>query len=325
VNVPYALRLLCLCMAAFFVIHTGAGLAVAALTPLAMRAVQRMRARRAVALLFALRLLPVTLAIFLVSALCVPSYLLLEEEGSIEKVGPLCLVLAGLAACLWGGSVLRSLRAAALSMRQSRDWERTGSLRRLSGARQPVCVVDCGRPLLALAGVFHSRLIVSQEVAGALSTEQLCAALRHEEAHRTQRDNLKRLMLLLSPGLLPGWSGFRALERDWFRLTEWAADDDAVAGNTSLSLSLAAALVCLARMGGTLPPSPLSVTFLADPRELSARVDRLLRPAEPPPASPRVRAAAITAMLGAVGGSMALALQPDTLESAHQIMEHLIR
>ena len=116
---------------------------------------------------------------------------------------------------------------------------------------------------------------------------QLAAALRHEEAHRISRDNLKRLLLLLAPGLLPGLHGFGAIERGWARFSEWAADDDAVAGDAHRSLSLAAALVRVARMGGSAPVSPLTAAFLGDSREISARVDRLLSPAPPEPVHPR--------------------------------------
>jgi len=42
---PYSLRLLCLCLAAFFVIHSVAGLVIAASGAAAVRAARRMRAR----------------------------------------------------------------------------------------------------------------------------------------------------------------------------------------------------------------------------------------------------------------------------------------
>ncbi len=210
---PYLLRLLCLCLAAFFVVHTAVGLAVAALTPLALRAGSRMPARRAAGFLLALRLLPAALALALVAGLCVPSYLLLEQEASVEKVGWLCLALAALAGCLWAASIARSLRAAARSARHSRDWEKVGSLSEIDGARKPVCLVDSPAPLLALAGVLHTRLVMSRQVARVLTREQLQAALRHEEAHRMAHDNLKRLLLLFSP----------ASCRDGTVSTDWSA------------------------------------------------------------------------------------------------------
>ena len=117
----------------------------------------------------------------------------------------------------------------------------------------------------------------------ALPAGPLAAALRHEEAHRVSRDNLKRLLLLLAPGLLPGFHGFDVLERNWARFTEWAADDEAVAGDAHLSLYLAAALVRVARMGGAPAPSPLSASFLGDSREL-------VRARGPPAESRAVRA-----------------------------------
>ena len=274
-------------------------------------------------MLLMLRLLPATLALALVAGLCVPSYLLLEEEGSAERVGALCLAAAMVAAAMWTVAMVRSVRAAARSVRHERAWERSGSRSSLDGARNPVWIVDSPAPLLALAGVLRPQLVISRTAAAALSGEQLRAALRHEEAHRAAHDNLKRLLLLLAPGLLPGWNGFQALERGWFRLTEWAADDDAVAGNPRVSLSLASALVRMARIGGTPEPEPLTVAFLADGDDLSARVDRLLRPAATLPAARRRSTLVMTVMLAVL--FVAASLQPETLESAHRLMEHLLR
>ncbi|MCU1233071.1 MAG: peptidase BlaR1 [Candidatus Solibacter sp.] len=318
---PYLVRLLCLCGAAFFVVHSLVGLLVAALAPMAVRAGLRMRARRAAALLLALRLAPATLGLVVVAGLCVPSYLMLEE-ASVEEVGWLCLVLAVLAGLVWSVAIARSLRAGARSVRHARDWERVGSLAEIHGARDLVCVVDSSTPLLALAGVVHPRLVMSRTVAGALTAEQLRAALLHEEAHRTAHDNLKRLLLLLSPGLLPGCYGFHALERGWYRFTEWAADDEAVAGNPRLSLSLAAALVRIARLGGTPSPAPLTATFLADGRDLTARVDRLLAPAIQTPTG---RGLPIIAVAAAIAALLAATVNAGTLESAHRLMEYLVR
>jgi hypothetical protein len=318
---PYLLRLLCLSLAAFFVIHTAVGLLVAALSPLALRAGFRMRARRAEAFLLTLRLLPAGLALTLVAAVCVPSYLLLEEDAGVEQIGPVCLALALLAAALWAISIGRSLRAAARSARDIRDWEQVGRLSEIDGARQPVCVVDSSIPVLALAGVVRPRLIISRKVAGALTAEQLRASMLHEEAHRAAHDNLKRLLLLLSPGLLPGWQGFQRLERGWFLFTEWAADDEAVAGDAQASLSLAAALVRIARLGAISAPAPLSASFLADGHDLPARVNRLLRPATLPTGVRRLP----VFLIAAAGALVAAAnLNAGTLESAHRLLEHLM-
>ncbi len=57
--------------------------------------------------------------------------------------------------------------------------------------------------MMAMAGVMHPKLVVSKAVLAALSQEQKEAAFRHEAAHRSSRDNLKRLMFLLSPDVVP--------------------------------------------------------------------------------------------------------------------------
>src|ERR1035437_5630198 len=97
---PYLLRLLYLCLAAFFVIHSAVGMVVAAGGRAAVRRARRMRPRLAGRFLLALRLLPAALALFVVAGLCVPSYLWLEPETNAEELGAGCLSAAVLAAAL---------------------------------------------------------------------------------------------------------------------------------------------------------------------------------------------------------------------------------
>jgi Zn-dependent protease with chaperone function len=318
----YLVRLFCLCLAVFFLIHFVAGLAVALSAPAAIRAARRMRPRLAERFLLMLRLLPAALALFVVAGVCVPSYLWLEPEGiSMEEVGAGCLTAAILAAALCTISTARGVRAAVRSARHARSCERLGRRSTLAGSSEPVWILDSSTPLFALVGVFGPRVAISNPVMNALSAGPLAAALRHEEAHRVSRDNLKRLLLLLAPGLLPGLHGFDFLERNWASFTEWAADDEAVAGDAHLSLFLAAALVQIARMGGVPAPSPLSAAFLGDSRALSARVDRLLSPA-PIPAANSAALGAGVALTAA--GCAATMLHPATLEWAHRVIERLI-
>jgi Zn-dependent protease with chaperone function len=320
---PYLLRLVCLCLAVFSVVHCVVGLVVSLAGPAAVRAARRLRPRLAGRLLLGLRLLPAALALFVVAGLCVPSYLWLEPKSGGEEVGAGCLAAAILAAVLWTVSTARGVRAAARSACHIRESERLCRFSTLPGSRLPVWILDAPAPLLALVGVFGSRLVISRPVMRALSAGQLAAALRHEEAHRVSRDNLKRLLMLLAPGLLPGFHGFDAIERGWARFTEWAADDDAVVGDAQLSLSLAAALVLVARIGEAPPLSPLATSFLGDGREIGARVDRLLNPAPAVPVR-SLNGAAAAAGVALGSGFAACMLHPATLQSAHRLIEQFI-
>ena len=318
----YLLRLLCLSLAAFFLVHTAAALLLSLAARAALRAAARMPARRAARLLLALRLLPATLALFLVLGVCVPSYLWLETEVSGEEVGIACLLAAALAAAQCLFALTRGVRAAARTRRHASTWAHSAHSSILPGAAAPVWILDSRPPVLALAGLFHAHLVISRPVIQALSPSQLAAALRHEEAHRRSHDNLKRLLVLLSPDLLPGFPGFTALERAWYRFSEWAADDEAVAGNPESSLSLAAALVRVARLGGKLSPPPLTAAFLGNAADLSERVERLLCPAAPVPAPHRnPLAIAATAALALAAACL---LHPTSLASAHRLLEDLI-
>jgi Zn-dependent protease with chaperone function len=313
---PYSLRLLLLCFAAFFLVHAALSLAARAVAPGALRLAQQLRPRAATRLLLTLRLLPLLLSLFVVLGLCLPSYLWLEPADSGERVGVACLLAAALGIALWSISLARVFRSAALSFSNVRRWRRLGAESRLEGSRLPVLVLDGEAPLLALAGLLRPRIVISRGVLRALTPEQLDAALGHECEHWSSRDNLKRLLLLLAPDALPFTRIHAMLDRSWARFSEWAADDRAVEGNCRRSLSLASALVRVAR----------TASLVDNDEDLSLRVDRLLH------ASPRrensldrLRPLLAGAALATIAAATALLLHPATLYSVHRLLEHLVR
>jgi hypothetical protein len=321
VILPYFIRLVCLCLAAFFLVHLGLGIAVSFITPMAIRMAQRLDPRLAARVLLALRMSPSALAGFLVIGLCVPSYLWLEPQSAVEQVRWEILITAAFGFAVGALSIARGLRAIRRSRQYDEYCRSVGSQTRVSGESSPIWVLRAPDPVFALAGVIHPRLVVSQAIIDALSSEQLAVALRHEHAHRISRDNLKRLLILCAPL----FRSSDALERSWSKFTEWAADDAAAAGSPHRSLSLAAALVQVARMGAA-PQSPsFQTALLADGHDLQARIDRLLR-ATPRCVKPRP---AVSVVALAVTATLALALivflQPATLHSFHLLIERLIQ
>ncbi|NDQ56527.1 MAG: M56 family metallopeptidase [Acidipila sp.] len=322
----YFLRLICLCFSLFFCVHTALGLVAWMVTPAAIRMAEEMRPKFAVRFLLALRLLPVSLALFAVVGLCVPSYLWLEPDASPERVGYACLVSALMGLALWCISLSRVGITLANSIRYTRHCQRTGREICVVGGSSPLLVIEDEGPVLAVTGVLHSQLVVSSAVLRALTTDQLDAALLHENAHRISRDNLKRLSFLLAPELFPFLRCFARLEQDWARLTEWATDDEAARGNPHRAVSLASALIRVARMGPGPKLSLFLVSLVADGRDLSARVERLLCPA--PPQERMGRQARVllgsACLLAGVATGM-LMVRPQTFSSMHRLLEQFLR
>jgi Zn-dependent protease with chaperone function len=326
-SAPYVLRLLCLCLASFFLVSSIAGLIASFASRAAVRMAETLRPRSAARFLFSLRLLPVALGLGAVMGLCIPSYLWLEPHGTPERVGLVCLTLALVAAASCSLSLIRTARAIAVSLRCNRRWQQAGRETLLTGDASPALVVKKEAPLLALAGILRPRFVISDGVLRSLSPEELDAALLHENAHRVSRDNLKRLLLLLAPGPLPFIRGFSLLEQAWARFSEWAADDEATRGDAYRALSLAGALLRVARMGASPRLSFLHTSLVAGDRNLSARIDRLLRIDHARPVSfPRTRA---LLRVAGVGISLCLAtiliLWPATLASVHRLLEQFLR
>ncbi len=322
---PYLLRLSCLCFASFFVLNLAAGLLVRFFSKSAIRFAESRAPRAAARYLIFLRLLPFALAVLFIVALCVPSYLWLEPAAVSERVGLLSVLLGLLGAAAWLVSIARSIHSLMASWRHNRLCLLAGVDTPIPGESSSLLVVESDAPLLAMSGLLRPRLLISRGVLQSLSSEELSAALLHEDAHRTSRDNAKRLLLLLAPDIFPFFCPLRALERSWSRLAEWAADDEATSGDSNRAISLASALLRVARMGSAPRMPYLSTSLLACDRDLSARIDRLLYPVAPArpvskPAQHRLR----TAGFLLAGCLTAFLLTPSALSSVHQLLELLL-
>jgi Zn-dependent protease with chaperone function len=322
----YALRLLCLCLASFFLVNAAVGMTMVLASRAAVRMAESMCPRSAARFLFVARVLPCALGAGAVLALCLPSYLWLEPQTSSESIGWACLALALVGAAGWLGSIARVAHAFAASVRFNRAWQQGGRETLLAGESSKAVIVEKDAPLLALVGVFRPRLVVSQTVLRSLSTEELHLALQHENSHRISRDNLKRLVLLLAPAPVPFLRGFSSLERSWAKFSEWAADDEAVSGDSRRALSLAAALLRVARMGAAPRLSFLHTSLVAGDHDLSARVDRLMD-LQPLPAKPfsRTCSVAIGSGLGLVVCIAILLTGHTTLSYVHRLLELFLR
>jgi Zn-dependent protease with chaperone function len=301
-TLPYLARLICLCFAVFFLAQIAVAAVVAAFAGRALARAERMPARAGARLLLGLRLLPAAVAAFVVAALCAPSYLWLEPDASAEQVGWLCVAAAVFGAAVCAAGLVRAGRAAIRSSRYLRNCR---------------SAVDSDAAVLMLAGVVRPRLVVSRGVRQTLTEEQLDAALRHERAHGVSRDNLKRLLMLLAPEPVPGFTALGRLEQGWSRMAEWAADDWAVEGSEERGLALASALLAVARMGRPNLTMPLATPLLADRDGLAERVERLL--AGPARLEPKRNAmAAISLAAAAVA-----VLIPLALPAVHTALEAL--
>ena len=322
----YLFRLLCLSMASFFLVHLALGATLSLLAPAAIRLSERLRPQLAARLLLLLRLAPTGLSLLMIAGLLAPSYLWLEPRTTTEPIGWVCLAAAALGVAVWSLSITRALRAVGRSLRHIRHCQRTARKIHLRGETAPVWLMEDPAPLVMLAGVLRSRLLISRKVVSALSADQLSAVLQHERAHSRSRDNFKRLLVVLAPGILPFSSGFSRLEQAWARVAEWAADDSAAAGDSCRSLTLAAALVSVARLGAVPPPPVLVTSLMPNGIDLSARVDRLLH-FVPATAKPGRVAKLLSGGAGVLLGASVIALmaQPVTLHAAHEFLEELIR
>jgi beta-lactamase regulating signal transducer with metallopeptidase domain len=320
----YTLRLIFLSFASFFLLHLVLGAAVLRISGFAVRRTASMRPRQTAWLLFLLRLLPAALSFGIVLLLCVPSYLRYEQKESREPVGYLCMTLAFLGLSLWVLAAVRALRALFDTWMFTRSCHTPVHLAGLDESKGHAFFIEDrlgNGPALALVGICRPKLLLSHQVVAALTPEQLEVALLHESAHRRAWDNLKWLLLSLTPDLFPFVRSLRRLDAHITQATELAADDDAVAGHKHRSVALAEAILQVARLSCRTATIPLASLLTAADKDLAFRIERLLSPSRSRASflpQPLLTSLCFAALL-------ALPMLFGALHSVHEALELLLR
>jgi Zn-dependent protease with chaperone function len=233
--------------------------------------------------IFALRVLPVLFALFVVLAFIVPAFLRHEPREVVDELSAaiVALTLISLTGIILGAS--RGLASWIVTRRTVRSLLRTATPFNLQGLETPAYIVDHEFPLIALVGIFRPKLFVAALVLDSLNKEELAAAIAHESAHFHSRDNLKRAALSLCRDVSFMVPFGARLDRAWRRSSEEAADERAARGGPPVALELASALIKVAQSVpvGTRPAMPAGAIFMCESREIVAtRVQRLLLIAE---------------------------------------------
>jgi Zn-dependent protease with chaperone function len=262
----YLLRGVVVSLAVFFLVYA----ALSGVLVCVWRKLGRNLSALGATTLYGIRVLPLMGAGGLLALFTLPSFLYLEPYFTDERIGVGAFAMAAAGAMVLLTGFFNSARA----------WVRTSRFlsvclsrsRRLEPANGTCTYeVQDEDPLILVAGAWRPTLLVSTGAVALLDAGEIHAAIQHELAHVQRRDNLKKLVLRFCA--LP-W--LAALDREWLKATEEAADD-AATQDEATALDLASALIKMAQApsrGGTpelgmalVPPNRASV---------SARVQRLL-------------------------------------------------
>jgi len=316
---------LSLVLGAFALVNAAASLLALGLARVLRGRAARLDARRRGDLWLGLRLFPAAAAL-LAAVLVAAAFARHEPKDANETVGPGLLVLAAAGAALTAASLRRVFRA----HRATRRFlvERTAGARplALAGAPTPVLRVTQTVPAVALVGTRRPTLFVAESALSSFTPEELAVVLAHESAHVRARDNLKTLLVL--GAAFPGGLGGR-IERDWRQAAEEWADERAAGGFADRSLSLASALLKVARLTPTGSLGELlGATTLHRGEGLALRVHRLLAGARSgggAPAGDGTPSVGRRILLLALASSGAALSLPFLLPALHRALEIVVR
>jgi Zn-dependent protease with chaperone function len=267
----YWLRLACLVLVSVGILQVTLQLLIRLVMPFARRRIDQLSARLQERIYFVTSVVSHVLALLVSVLVVAPQYIRGETNPLQERVGVVCVTGALLVTVRYIYVLLRAIRLLLEMHAHEHDHEPAVLVGDMT-----VHICADGYPLLAVAGLFSPRIVLSRHLLdnAAFSPRLLEIALAHEKAHIRHHDNLKRFVLtsLALCGL-----GMEGSLEHWRYAAEHAADDDAVSGSSSRAILLAEALLVATR---AVPPqrmSTFSLGLLPHEEELHHRIGRLLR------------------------------------------------
>jgi Zn-dependent protease with chaperone function len=267
----YWLRLACLVLVSVGILQVTLHLLIRLVMPLARRRIDQMSARFQERIYFVTPVASHVLALLVSLLVVTPQYIRGETNPLQERVGVVCVTGALLVAVRYLYGLLRAIRLLLQMHAHEHDHEPAVLVGDMT-----VHICADGYPLLAVAGLFSPRIVLSQHLLdnAAFSPQLLEIALAHEKAHIRHHDNLKRFVLtsLALSGL-----GMKGSLQHWRYAAEHAADDDAVSGSSSRAILLAETLLVAAQAVRPQRMSTFSLGLLPHEEELDHRIGRLLR------------------------------------------------
>jgi hypothetical protein len=274
----YSLRLVCLIVVSAGLLQLALELLFWIGSPLLLRLLASLPIRQRERALYLVRLAPFILALLITVSFCVPWYLSNETNFAAERVSSLCLVLAAGVSAWYGVSAFGGLRIALRTALFTRACKRDGQGMITSPDETPILTFSGPAHRVALVGLVRPFIFISKSLVedGGLDPLALEVVLDHERSHATQRDNWKLLSLHCVPRLnlrLPTGSTWMQL---WQNVAEWAADEDAVRGNSTRAFQLAETLVFFSVHAAARATRIASTALVCREADLVTRVERLI-------------------------------------------------
>jgi Zn-dependent protease with chaperone function len=233
-------------------------------------------AARAAALL-RLRLWPASTATA-ASLVVAAAFILFEQRQYPESTGVLLPALAVVGGAIWASAIVRAVRLWSATRRLRRGWMASAERIALADAAVPAFAIDAPFPVVAVVGVLRPRLVVARSVVAACTPAELRAIVAHENRHVAAQDNFRRVLIALAPDLIAWLPMSARLRAAWNDAVEEAADDAAARVGADGRVTLAEALVRVARLDLEGSPAALPASALYRGENLDRRVRRLLAP-----------------------------------------------
>jgi len=317
----YAGRLLCVAAVMTGLIHLVVESLLWMAAPFVLRMSEPLPARQRERILYALQLVPMAAALFLACAVCVPHYVRTETNHGAEGVGWFCVAGAVVVGIWYGFALACGLAVAARTAIFARSCRRASNQVSLVRAATPILSLPGGAYGVALVGLFRPFILISESLLGegGLNGAAMEIVLAHEFSHAKHLDNWKLFSLYCLPTLRLTLRNGRTWSELWRGAAEWAADDDAVRGDSARVLVLAETLVAVARRAAH-RPHRVCMALECREADLAARIDRLIG---------LHRNASAGRSWGAVCGVVAgvaglVGAMVGVMLTSHDLLEHLL-